>query len=80
MKDIIKELETLSKKIEEAKHKKSSCEGRQLEILKQLKNKYDVETIEEAESLLEEYQQKMDVLEKEIKVKFDELKNKLGRN
>ncbi len=79
MKDIIKELEILSKKIEEAKHKKSSCEGRQLEILKQLKTKYDVETIEEAESLLEDYQQKMEDLEKEIKVKFDELKTKLGR-
>jgi ribosomal 50S subunit-associated protein YjgA (DUF615 family) len=79
MKDIIKELESLSKKIEEAKHKKSSCEGRQLEILKQLKNKYDVETIEEAEILLEKYQQKMEVLDKKIKTKFAELKAKLGK-
>jgi predicted metal-dependent hydrolase len=79
MKDIIKELETLSKKIEEAKHKKSSCEGRQLEILKQLKNKYDVDTIDEAEVLLEKYQQKMEALDKKIKIKFAELKTKLGK-
>jgi predicted metal-dependent hydrolase len=79
MKDIIKELESLSKKIEEAKHKKSSCEGRQLEILKQLKNKYDVDTIDEAEVLLEKYQQKMEALDKKIKIKFAELKTKLGK-
>jgi uncharacterized iron-regulated protein len=79
MKDVIAELNLLSKKIEEAKHKKASCEGRQMEILKQLKNKYDVETIEKAEVLLEKYQHKMDILEKKIKNKFAELKEKLGR-
>ena len=62
MKDIIQELKILSERIEEAKHKKASCEGRQLEILKQLKENYGVDTIEKAEGFLDESQKKIDIL------------------
>jgi hypothetical protein len=74
MKEIIDSLSNLSQQIEKAKQQKSSLEGRQEEILRQLKGKFSIDTIEEAEDLLLKYEEEEKGLEKEINVKFTELR------
>jgi len=74
MDNIIENLNKLSQQIEVAKKQKSSLEGRQEEILHQLKGKYKINTIEEAEQMLMDYDEQIKSLEEEITVKFNTLK------
>ena len=74
MDNIIESLNKLSQQIEAAKKQKSSLEGRQEEILHQLKGKYKIKTIEEAEQMLINYDEQIKSLEEEITIKFNELK------
>jgi len=75
MSNIAQDLTRLMEKIEVAKKQKASLEGQQIEILRQLKIKYGVNSFEEAQELLKEKESSVNDLEKEIKDKFDELKS-----
>jgi len=75
MSNIAQDLTRLMEKIEVAKKQKASLEGQQIEILRQLKIKYGVNSFEEAQELLKEKESSVNDLEKEIKNKFDELKS-----
>lgn len=74
MDKIVEDLNKLAKSIEAAKKQKASLEGRQEELLNQLKGKFNINSIEEAEELLAVYEEQTKGLEKEITTKFNELK------
>lgn len=80
MKEIIKLLQDLTEEIEDAKKEKATIDGRQSEILKQLQESFDVETIEDAEDLLDELTKDMEKLDKKIQNKFLALTAAIAKN
>lgn len=78
MEEILKTLEEVSEKIEKAKKNKASLEGRQMELLKQLKERCKARSIEEAEILLKEYRKKSKELEIDITKRFSQVKRIMG--
>jgi predicted transcriptional regulator len=68
MLDILSQLKDKKKQIDELKQKKTRLDGSQDQLLKDLKTKFGLSTVEEAENKLEE-------LKKELERKNDELVN-----
>lgn len=80
MKEIINLIQELTEEIEEAKREKATIAGRQSEILKQLQESFDIETIEDAENVLKELTEDMKKLNNKIQNKFLALTNMIEKN
>lgn len=73
-----KELLDLKANVEKAKTKVSELKGQQTALMKQLKEEFDCNSIEEAETKLEEYSKTIHILEKKIKKGVEEVENMLN--
>jgi len=71
MKDIQKDLKQLKDNIDNAKNNLAKLEGREIELLKQLKKDYQINSIEDAKKeftrLDKDYLKRVDVIEKDYK-------------
>ena len=71
MKDIQKDLEQLKDNIDNAKNNLAKLEGREIELLKQLKKDYQINSIEDAKKeftrLDKDYLKRVDAIEKDYK-------------
>lgn len=74
MNEIITELNKLKSGIDEAKKQVSNLEGRKEEALKRLKDEFHLNTVELAEKWLAKTGESLQKQEKEIKVRFERLK------
>ena len=57
--DPIKKLKSLEEALEKAKLEKANLEGKKESIMKELEEVFEVETIEEAEELLSDYDEEV---------------------
>ncbi len=73
MKEIIRSLDSLSTKIETAKKTVNQLEGRKEELIKRLQKEFEVNTIEEAKNLLQEFKEYEQDLTKMIEKNYKEL-------
>lgn len=78
MQDIQKELAELNEKIENAKKKIATFEGRKQELSRELKELFGTETIKEAQIKLNETIDELEQLEKEINKELRKLKENYG--
>lgn len=74
MKEIQSELARLKKGIDEAKGNVSKLEGREEELLRQLKTEYNLDSIDEAKKEVEKMKKQIAKKEEEIRKQFDKLK------
>lgn len=72
--NIIDELAKLEKEIQNAKTSINQLEGRQTEILDRLKTEFQVDSLAEAEELLEEMEGDFKKIDAQIRKDFDTLK------
>jgi uncharacterized protein YukE len=73
MQAIFKEMEKISKAIEDAKKTVSNLEGREAESLKALKAEFQISSLEEGEEKIAENKTTLLELEAEIKTSFQKL-------
>ena len=73
-KDIHEKLDELEKEIESAKSEKSKLEGMLTTLLEQMEERFGVTSVEEATKLLDDIKKKMEKTDKELKQKYDKLK------
>ncbi|MDY0188670.1 MAG: hypothetical protein RBR16_13290 [Syntrophus sp. (in: bacteria)] len=64
--DPIKKLKSLEEALEKAKLEKANLEGKKESIMKELEEVFEVETIEEAEELLSDYDEEVKRLTSEM--------------
>ena len=64
--DPIKKLKSLEESLEKAKLEKANLEGKKESIMKELEEVFEVETIEEAEELLSDYDEEVKRLTSEM--------------
>lgn len=74
MDDIIKSLENLDTQIQDAKRNVAVQEGRLKENLQQLKNEFDIDTVEDAVKQEIILGTEIETLKKDIETKFAKLK------
>lgn len=72
------ELLEIKKKIEEARTNEAKLEGQYSQLLKQLQDDFNCNTIEEAEEFLSEINGKIKEKEQSLEKGIQDLKNKLG--
>ena len=76
MKEIIESIKRSQNAIKELQHKQATQAGSKAQIIKQLTDNFSVETLEEAQIVLEEFieeREKNDVLLKEIDTELKEI-------
>ncbi len=73
-----KDLLKVKEEIEESKSRVSELKGQQKALLKQLKDEFDCDTIEEAEEKLAEYENAITTLDKKIKRGLAEVDKKFN--
>ena len=76
--NVLDRLKNLSENIEDLKSRKSKLEGKREQLLSQLKEKFDVESLEDAERLLKELEGKRKRLENSILNIVEELERVIG--
>jgi aminopeptidase N len=73
----VEDFERAKKRIDRLRTERDQAAGRLESNLERLKADFDVDSIEEAESLLEQEQDKLDELEKKLDKQVEKLKNAL---
>jgi uncharacterized phage infection (PIP) family protein YhgE len=71
--DIAQKLLLMKKKLEEKKSKRSELQGEMKSIQKQLEEDFQVESLEGAEALIEEEEEKLQKMEAEIRKGIEEI-------
>jgi predicted transcriptional regulator len=69
----------LKEKLETQKEQRSQLQGELRSLMKQLKDEFDVDTLEGAEALLEEQTEALNELEQELETKIKELEEEMGK-
>lgn len=73
MTDKIQELKKTEKLIQDMQTKKSRLEGRKAQLEKDLKTKFNVTTLEEANTLLQSKKEELQVIDQHISEKLTEM-------
>ena len=69
----------LKEKLEKQKEQRSQLQGELRSLMKQLKDEFDVDTLQGAEALLEEQTEALDELEQELETKIKGLEEEMGK-
>jgi hypothetical protein len=67
----IKRIESIKKEIESAKNQKAVLEGKQEQLLENLKSEFAVDTFEQIPDLLEKLTSELIILENEVKADYE---------
>lgn len=78
-KRLTQQLLDLKDRIEKAKSQRSEMQGELKSIRKQLKDNYSIESIEDATAMLDEMDQRLESLEKDIQDKVEEAETLLDQ-
>lgn len=68
----------LKEKLEKKKEQRSQLQGELKSLMKQLKDEFDVESLKEAEAMLEEQMRILNDIEQELEAKIQELEKEVG--
>lgn len=74
MTDIQKDLKALKENIETAKNSQATLQGRKMELLKQLKKDYGLNSVEDAQKEITRLEKESTKLETQIQKDYDKLK------
>lgn len=75
-KEIERTLKTVKANIEKAKEELSESRGQKKALLSRLKKEYGLENLIEAEQAIKRLDKEIEILEKEVDVKYTKLKDK----
>jgi predicted Mrr-cat superfamily restriction endonuclease len=73
---IIEDMEKLDKAIKESKSNKTLLEGRKSEIIKQMKEKFKVDNLEDLSALIEKEEKELQLIVSQIEKDYKEIKTK----
>ena len=79
-KDLTETLLSIKKRVEEAKSKKERLTGELNILLSQLKEEYEIESIDDAEKEVERLEKEIKELEEELEKRIEEVRRKLQCN
>lgn len=76
----LKRYEELKAKVEEAQRNQNQCEGAKAQLMLQLKNEFECQTVEEAETLTTKLTGKIAQLDKKMEPLVEEVEEILEQN
>ena len=71
--EITRKIKTIRVKLDKKKQQKAELEGQKKQIVKQLNEKFGVDSVEEAQDLCDDYEKKITTGDKKLKELLDKL-------